>query len=183
MNTIQFVPLTATTYDQWALELATVYVQCFAQAPWYEVFDPNAVASRLYQALTLDDAVLLAAVDPNRAVGATLFYPLQNHRDVSSIVKLERAMYCDELFIAPEHQRKGIGSRLFDTATGMTIAKGYRHRVLRTSQQAPDLQHFYASRGYESVAKMKCTSLKRIDGHTRTEEDIRVIMVQGDHHV
>lgn len=182
MNAVDIIHVSPANYDRWAESLAGAYVRCFAQAPWHEVFDPQEVENRLRHALTLDDAVFLAAVGSHHALGATLFYPLQYQARVSALVRLDHAMYCEELFVTPDHQRKGIGGWLFDAATRITSAKGYHRRVLRTSLKAEGLKRFYASRGYRAVAYMQCSSLKQLDGCNRIADDTRVVMMQGDCH-
>jgi len=182
MNTVDVIHLSPANYDRWVPSLAGAYVRCFSQPPWHEVFDPQAVENRLRHAATLDDAVFLAAVRAHQPLGATLFYPLQYQAAVSALVGLDHAMYCDELFVTPDHQRQGIGSWLFDAATRITIAKGYHQRVLRTSVHAQGLKRFYASRGYRAVAYMQCASLKRLEGCTKVVDDTRVVMMQGDCH-
>lgn len=182
MSPVHLLPLTPANFDRHAQALCQVYVACFAEPPWCEAFEPRDVATRLAQSMALDDALLLLALQSDAVVGATLFYPLRHHPAVSALVHPDRAMYCDELFVAPGHQGQGIGSRLFDTATGHAMARGYRRHVLRTSAQAPRLQSFYASRGYQAVAEMQCSSVKHHQGHTQTLPDTRVVMVQGEHH-
>lgn len=179
MNALHVHRLTPRSYDAVANDLVSVYVDCFAQPPWNEVFQPEVVLEDLRKSIELEDAIFLVAEDANGVLGGTVLYPLRFNEEVADIVGSIRAMYCEELFVASTHHRRGIGGRLFDTATGISMALGYEQRVLRTGVNHERAKRFYASRGYRPVGSMPCRSLKRTHGDVREEFDTRVVMVQG----
>lgn len=167
-------------FGEIADRLAAVYVSCFAAEPWYEVFQPQEVITRMREVLGFESAVLLVAAEAHAMVGATLHYPLHYNKDmVTRVASAPGAtMYCEELFVAASHRRSGIGGRLFDTAVGMSMAMGFQRRVLRTSAEYEQAKRFYASRNFRVVDTMQCRSLKRVGGQLQHALDSRVVMLQ-----
>jgi GNAT superfamily N-acetyltransferase len=180
MRPLNIFQVTRVNFDRYAATLAAMYVQCFAEAPWNEVFHPEAVALDFEEALKVTDSILLVAEDAEGVLGATLLYPLQNNDAVTNLVGETKAMYCQELFVSKTHQCRGIGGRLFDTATGIAMGLGYNRRVLRTSANHESANRFYLSRGYRKVGSMECVSAKLKDGIVAQEADYRVVLLQDN---
>lgn len=153
-------------FDEVAEPLAAVYVKCFASAPWYEVFQPEEVIARMREVLAFDDSVLVVAVSGGSVLGGTVLYPLHYNRAMWAVASAgcSGAMYCEELFVSGEHHRRGVGGRMFDTATGICVALGYDVFVLRTGVTHEEAKRFYASRGYTSIALMECYSKRCVEG-------------------
>jgi GNAT superfamily N-acetyltransferase len=178
MTSLSVVRVTPSGFGQYASSLSSVYAECFAEDPWNEVHDPKEVAEELAEALSVRDSIMLVAKDSDRVLGATLLYPLQFNQSMASIFDLSKAMYCQELFVAGSHQGRGVGGRLFDTATGIVMALGYERTVLRTSESHERAKRFYLSRDYQPVGVMQCRSWKRVGTVVREECDTRVVMLQ-----
>lgn len=170
--------VTSEDFDEVAEPLAAVYVKCFASAPWYEVFQPENVIARMREVLTFDDSVLVVAESGDRVLGGTLLYPLHYNKAMSAVSSAEcsGAMYCEELFVSGEHHRRGVGGRLFDTATGICLALGYDVVALRTGVAHEEAKRFYASRGYTPIALMECHSRRCVHGAVQDTTDVRVVM-------
>ncbi len=178
MSSLNVVRVTSKDFGAYARRVAAVYVRCFSEEPWSEVFEADEVAGDMDRKLALSDSILLVAEEGYSVLGATLLYPLQFNQAVAQIVPLAGAMYCEELFVSSSHHRRGIGGRLFDTATGISMAMGYERRVLRTAVDHERAKRFYINRGYRPVGAMQCRSLKRVGGAVQEARDSRVVMVQ-----
>jgi GNAT superfamily N-acetyltransferase len=182
------VRLTPYNFAAIAPSVASVYVDCFAQEPWCEIFEPSEVLATFQRMLAIKDVVFLVAqANEGHILGATISFPLEHHKEVTrALINRGRAaagatMYCSELFVSPKHQARGVGGRLFDTATGIAMGMGYAHRVLRTSAEHERLLRFYAARGYVAVTNMTCSSRKRHqDGQIGIESDVRTVLEQLD---
>ena len=58
----------------------------------------------------------------------------------------------NQLAVAPEHQRRGIGSALMERAEAWARAEGFRELAGDTAESAAHLIEYYARRGYRQVA-------------------------------
>jgi predicted N-acetyltransferase YhbS len=172
--------VTSQEFGDLAERVAAVYVECFAAEPWNEVFSAEEVTARLQEVLMFNDSILLVARGKGEVFGATLHYPLHYNKQVSHAVAPEHlgAMYCEELFVSRTHHRRGIGGRLFDIATGVSMALGYERRILRTAPDYVPTVRFYTSRGYRPIGFTQCRSKKRVGGDVKVQVDSRVVMLQ-----
>ena len=65
---------------------------------------------------------------------------------------LDGALYIDELSVAAEHQRRGIGGALLQRAIAHAQAAGYSAVALNTYRDIPWNAPFYARRGFVEIA-------------------------------
>lgn len=179
MSSVSVCRVRRREFAEVAARLASVYVECFASAPWSEVFLEHEVIQRVETVLDFDDSVLLIARSAEQVLGATMHYPLRYNAEVLQTVGQAHAdaMYCEELFVTASCQRRGVGGRLFDVATGMAMAMGYATHVLRTASDYDQALRFYGARGYRRVGQMQCRSRKRNGGSVQSVVESRVVLV------
>jgi GNAT superfamily N-acetyltransferase len=65
---------------------------------------------------------------------------------------LDSALYIDELSVAAEHQRRGIGGALLQRTIGHAQTAGYPAVMLNTYRDVPWNAPFYARRGFVEIA-------------------------------
>ncbi|MES2999744.1 MAG: GNAT family N-acetyltransferase [Pseudomonadota bacterium] len=179
MNAVNVHQVALHDFHRVAERVAAVYIQCFSEEPWNEVFQAGEVIERMQKMLTFQDAILLVATHGEDILGTTVLYPLHYNAAVSANVGADHlgAMYCEELFVSRTYHRRGIGGRLFDTATGISMALGYACRILRTGADHEQAKRFYMSRGYRQIGVMQCRSRKRLNGTASETLDSRVLML------
>lgn len=111
------------------------------------------------------DAVLIAARDGDRIVGAATGMPLAAHADASQLTgvlpPVDQVFYCAESVLLPEYRGHGLGHAFFDQREAEARAQGFRYTFfcgvvrpadhpLRPEGYQP-LDGFWRKRGYEKA--------------------------------
>ena len=140
-----------------------------------------------------DDAILVAARDGDRLIGAATGTPMEDHAgDFGAAmagcgVPLENIFYCAESVLLPEYRGRGIGHRFFDAREAHARGLGRTHcafcgvvrpadHPLRPEGYRP-LDGFWRKRGYApvegAVARFRW---KDIDRAAETDHDLQFWM-------
>lgn len=135
-------------------QIAAMYLVCFAEAPWFEVYDLEEVMREMEEWLRNSRATLLVEVVDGRVRGAALGFPAALKSDVLEVTGqgFDRAYYVSELFVAPEFRRQGIVRRLTEELLSRARAE-YAYALVRTSRQQPAiLKLFQEHYSFETLA-------------------------------
>ena len=91
--------------------------------------------------------ILVAEVDGMAAgyVSCRLAWPLPVFREVVEL-------YLDELYVVPQHRRKGLGRRLVEEVTAWSVQHGVRRLRLQTLNLAADSRSFWTALGAQPFA-------------------------------
>lgn len=119
--------------------LLDAYRQCYGQAA-----DRDLARSFLRARFERDDSVIFVAVDA--AAGLVGF--VQLHPSFTSIAAA-RTFILNDLFVAPEARRQGIGARLVEAAADHARAAGAIRLTLTTALDNQPAQALYLSQAWE----------------------------------
>ena len=113
------------------------------RAFYEQAVDQNAEREYLEQRLAAHECVIFLAADNGEPAGFVLLYPTFDSVMLSPIWVLH------DLFVAPDHRKKGFGRSLMSRAHDFCRTKG-AHRVdLSTAVTNTVAQPLYESMGYE----------------------------------
>lgn len=91
-----------------------------------------------------DESVIFAvASEAGKLVGFTQLYPL------FSSVQAQRVWLLNDLFVAPDARRQGVGEMLMETARQFAFETGARGLALETGVDNHNAQALYEKLGYE----------------------------------
>lgn len=137
---------------------------------WPYLYDGDEAYERAYLQTYREsaNAILVAAFDGGRIVGASTGTPMEEHADdfgaafAGQRIPLSDIFYCAESVLLPEYRGQGIGHAFFDAREAHARALGRTYSAfcgvvrpadhpLRPADYAP-LDPFWRKRGYEPVA-------------------------------
>ncbi len=165
--TLHVAPLTGTALHAALDDLAALRIAVFAAYPY--LYDGTADYERKYLAefTASPDAVLVAARDGNRIVGAATASPLLAQDDYirepfeRSAIDPAKVFYFGESVLLPEYRGKGIGHAFFDHREAAARAWGASHASFCAVVRPEDhparpagyvpLDAFWSRRGYAPV--------------------------------
>ncbi len=165
--TIHVAPLTGTALQAALDDLAALRIAVFAAYPY--LYDGTAQYERKYLAefTASPDAVLVAARDGNRIVGAATASPLLAQDDYIRepferlAIDPAKVFYFGESVLLPEYRGKGIGHAFFDHREAAARAWGASHASFCAVVRPDDhparpagyvpLDAFWSRRGYAPV--------------------------------
>lgn len=145
-------------------DLAQLRITVFRAFPY--IYDGDVDYERRYLQTYRDseDAILVAAFDGDRLVGASTGTPMTQHADdfaaafVGQDIALEQIFYCAESVLLPEYRGQGVGHAFFDAREAHARALGLGYSafcgVVRPADHplAPQgyapLDPFWRKRGY-----------------------------------
>ncbi len=155
--------LTGAALDAALDDLARLRIAVFREWPYLYDGDPGNEARYLASYRDAPRAVLVAASDGARIVGAATGMPLEDHADASQIegdlgVPHGAVFYCAESVLLPEFRGQGAGHAFFERREAHARALGRTHSaflsVIRPEDHParPDghrpLDAFWRKRGY-----------------------------------
>lgn len=162
-----FEPLTGPALDTALDDVARLRIRVFRDFPY--LYDGDLDYERTYLATYRDSpgAVLVAAFDGARIVGAATGTPMEDHAAAFGAalagtgLPLEAVFYCAESVLLPEYRGQGAGHRFFDLREAHARALGRSHAAFcsvirpadhpaRPETHAP-LDPFWRKRGYVPV--------------------------------
>lgn len=114
----------------------------------YRVFygqtsNPEAAYNFLKERLTNHDSVILLCLDDSeKGIGFTQLYPS------FSSVSMQRTYILNDLFVAPEVRKKGVGEALMEHAKQFAIKSGSKGLTLETAIDNP-AQKLYIKLGWK----------------------------------
>ena len=156
-------PLTGAALDARLDDLAALRIAVFRDWPY--LYDGDMEYERRYVATYRDSpgAILVAAFDGDRIVGAATGTPMEDHPEFAEPLAalglpLNRWFYCAESVLLPAWRGRGLGHRFFDLREGHARALGRTHcafcAVVRPDDhplrpaRARSLAPFWQARGY-----------------------------------
>lgn len=164
-----------------ATSAAELYCQCFAEEPWFEVFDPEVVAREFIEMLEWDDSILLVCRNGGRVVGMTVGYAMWRRQDIRDAIGVssidESDYYFAELFVHPDFRGEDMASLLWAARTKIARQEGFSRATGRTSEKQSIIIEMYLRRGFKIVAKQNVTSSKVLGGKKEEVSDPRVILM------
>ncbi len=119
-------------------ELFDGYRQFYGQAP-----DPDGARTFLRDRLQAGDSAILIAERDRRFVGFAQLYPS------FSSTSMRRVWILNDLFVAPEHRRGGVGRALTAAAEDLARATSAKGLVLATQKTNAPAQALYQARGWK----------------------------------
>ena len=148
-------------------DLAALRIEVFRVFPYLYDGDPDYERRYLETYRQSDDAILVAAFDGDRLVGASTGTPMQQHEEdfaaalAHQDVPLRDIFYCAESVLLPGYRGQGVGHAFFDAREAHARALGLSHAAfcgvvrphdhpLRPENHAP-LDPFWRKRGYAPV--------------------------------
>lgn len=148
-------------------DVARLRIEVFRDWPY--LYDGDAAYERAYLQTYRDsaNAILVAAFDGGRIVGASTGTPMEEHADDFGAafggqgIALTDIFYCAESVLLPAYRGQGIGHAFFDAREAHARALGRRYSAfcgvvrpashpLKPSDYAP-LDPFWRKRGYTPV--------------------------------
>jgi ribosomal protein S18 acetylase RimI-like enzyme len=129
----------ATTGDlELVAPLFDSYRQFYGCAP-----DPEAARRFLGERLECGESVVFVAVSDGKGVGFVQLYP------TFTSIGAKRAWILNDLYVAPEARRQGVGRRLMDAARRLAEETGAAWLELATARDNHGAQALYRECGYE----------------------------------
>lgn len=160
--------------------LIQLYIACFREPPWNEVFTPEEVLADFTTILSRPETVFLVAVDrEERVVAAAIGFHVCRKPDVWE--RLPRAMrnafYLAEVFVDPASRQRGVCASLMRTLCSHASADGATEICARTSVNQSIIKHVMVDRlGCAVVGTEDVVSRKVMDGETVDASDTRILM-------
>ena len=161
------------------LALVSLYRDCFAEAPWFEVFDAEELTLEFEEIFSWPDTIFLVGVVDGQIVGGAIGFSVSRKSDVIATIpkKFHEGFYISELFVDAKFRKRGIAKVFAAELRRLAIANGFCFGVVRTSVDQPIIQHMYVDVfGFKIVATQETVSTKVIDGIAQEAPDSRVIM-------
>lgn len=175
-------PVTIRTVQPEDLEcLIALYIACFREPPWYEVFTPEEVGADFATILSYPETVFLVAVDGDgRVLGAAIGFDVRHKSDVWERLPYTTAstFYLAEVFVDLEARGHGTCQWLLRAASDAAAKKGFEKISARTSVNQPIIRHVLVEKmgcavvGTEEVVSRKVVGVQVVDA-----PDTRVLMV------
>lgn len=110
---------------------------------FYEQADnPEACTSFMRDRITNGDSVILVAIEEGRLAGFTQLYPM------FTSVGLGKTYLLNDLFVAPDFRKKGVGRALLDEAAGFARTQGAVRMHLETGADNDSAQSLYEKVGW-----------------------------------
>ncbi len=106
--------------------------------------DAAAARAYLHERLQNSEAVILLAESQGKALGFTLLYP------GFSSVRMARAHVLNDLYVAPEARRTGVGLALLEAAAAFARSSGSMRISLETARDNHPAQALYRRAGWHA---------------------------------
>lgn len=161
--------------------LVALYVLCFREPPWLEVFLPEEVREDFAKILSYPETVFLVAVDGDgRVIGAAIGFDVRRKADVWERLPYTPAptFYLAEVFVDPEARGHRTCKWLLRSMSDAAAKKGFAKLAARTSVNQPIIRHVLVDRmECAVVGTEEVVSRKEVDGQIVDAPDTRVLMV------
>lgn len=181
--------LTGEALDAALADLAALRIEVFRAWPYLYEGDPGYETHYLRSYRDNPRAVLIAARDAGRIVGAATGMPLADHADASQmrgpLPQVEQVFYCAESVLLPDYRGRGLGHVFFDRREAFARQAGFAFSAfcgvvrpddhpLKPAAYRP-LDGFWRKRGYAPVeGAMVRFSWQDVDQETETEKPLQV---------
>jgi hypothetical protein len=159
--------------------LIAMYISCFAEEPWFEVFAPKDVESYFNHILGTSHSLFFVICEEGMPIGAAMGFPVVAKPEVMTDLPEEDrdSFYVAEIFIDPTRRNRLFSLRVTSELLNASRRHAFTRYSVRTSINQPRIlwlftDHFEA----KEVARQDVMSLKRIDGEMCEMSDARVLM-------
>lgn len=188
--TLRYQSLQGTDVDAALDDLARLRITVFRAWPY--LYDGDLDYERQYLTFYQENpgAILVAAYDGDRLVGAATGSPMEDHADdfaapfADTGMALSDIFYCAESVLLPEYRGQGAGHAFFDARENHARALGRRWSVFCGVQRPVDhplrpaayraLDGFWHKRGYVPLNGVKARfSWKDVDQPISTEKSLQ----------
>lgn len=132
-------------------EATRLYVRVFNAPPWNDQWTETTAGTRLRQTLQTPGALGLGIRDADRIIGVAIGYEEQWYSGVHFSLK--------ELFVDPDRQGSGIGTRLMHRLVETLQSRGVERIYLLTAHDTPAAS-FYGKLGFR---RSRYTTLMKLD--------------------
>lgn len=165
---LTFQSLTGNSIGPHISDLARLRIEVFREFPYLYDGDEAYEARYLRAYQESGQAIVVAAFDGERIVGAATGTPMADHHDefgetLSGIgVAMDRIFYLAESVLLPQYRGQGAGHRFFDLREAHARALGHTHAAFCAVVRADDhperpagytpLEDFWRKRGYGKLA-------------------------------
>jgi GNAT superfamily N-acetyltransferase len=186
---MQIDALTGEALDAALADLAALRIEVFRAWPYLYEGDPGYETHYLRSYRDNPRAILIAARDGGRIVGAATGMPLSDHADASqmrgALPPVEQVFYCAESVLLPDYRGRGLGHVFFDRREAFARQAGFVFSAfcgvvrpddhpLKPAEYRP-LDGFWRKRGYTPVeGAMARFSWQDVDQETETEKPLQV---------
>lgn len=171
------VLLSRGEYDQ----LVRIYMDCFAEHPWYEKFEPGEVKKDLMELAHSWEGINFIAWKDDIIAGALFARPLiyagEVYQFLPKEIDAEDVMYVAEVFVRRGFRRQGIARTLLGKCLEMAGRCSYTHIMQRTnfdSKMFPLIE----KTGHRLVGIQEVMSKKVMDGVIVEAPDKRGIFLK-----
>ena len=144
--------------DEGLRPAAEVYRSAFAGRPYDEIFTSGEAIARLIHILEQQGDLLLGKVDD---VVTSL---------AGGYLKMDGTYYIEELAVAPDYQRQGIGRRTLDALMRIAALRDPRRFEGRTAVDNERAMALYQSAGFVAQAGTEAVPVRRYDGLVGLDE-------------
>lgn len=166
--------------ERYAEALVRMYIECFAEEPWFEIFTEEEVGEWLNEVINYERSLFLLCSNRNCALGALFAFPLKYKPDVADFIPAiipSQTIYIAEVFVDKRYRNKGVATALQDECLARARDMGFEHAVLRTnfnSKMHPLIQ----KSEFSTVARQTVFSKKFIGGKLAEIPDERGIFLK-----
>ncbi len=160
--------------------LVPIYIACFREWPWCEVFASDEVRSDFATILSWPETVFLVIEDGDgKPFGAAIGFGVHRKSDVRDLLPhaMHASFYLAEVFVDSEARGHGSCGWLLRVLSATAAKNGYAMLSARTSVNQPIIQHVMVDDlGCSIVGREEVVSRKIIDGEIVDAPDTRVLM-------
>ncbi len=163
---------------------AAVYQSAFAEAPYFESYDPNWIIDFVWKP-HIPHCLIVAQTEADGVVGIACAHLITE--DVSSVgaflqslseegaampFPLHKTVYMSELAVLAPFRGRGIGRSLVLRRHDWAKEVGLTHYCMRTAEQGSNSQHLYQTLGARRAPFIQDMS----DGEVKTESNQRIFL-------
>ncbi|PUB17220.1 GNAT family N-acetyltransferase [Yoonia sediminilitoris] len=154
-------------------ELAALRITVFRAFPYLYDGDLDYEMSYLQSYVDSPAAIVAAAYDGDRLIGASTGLPMTDHEEAFGLpfrqrgYALDTIFYCAESLLLPQYRGQGIGHKFFDLREAQARGLGAKHVCFCAVERPADhparpaeyrpLDGFWKKRGYAPLAEVKAT--------------------------
>ncbi|SMX27636.1 Acetyltransferase (GNAT) family protein [Pelagimonas phthalicica] len=186
--TLTVEALTGDAFDAALDDLAQLRIEVFRAFPYLYDGDMDYERHYLRSYRNNPHAILVAARDGDKIVGAATGMPFVDHADATQIIgalpHAEQTFYCAESVLLPGYRGHGIGHRFFDLREEQARKLGLTHcafcAVIRPEDHAlrhkgyASLDPFWRKRGYAPVPDVMAEfTWTDVDQHSESKKRLQ----------
>lgn len=170
-----------TELERYRVELVSMYMACFAEPPWNEIFTEEEIWAWFVEMMSFQRKIVLVYEINGKAVGSTFNFPVANKIDVLEFLPREyspeETCYLAEMFVDPGLRRQGIAKKLHEERLRIATAMGFVAAIQRTNFNSK-MFPLIMKTGFKVVGRQEVLSSKKIGGVVAEAVDLRAISLK-----